>query len=246
MGMLKKRQLSYVWQNHYVWGDTAHWWNSTHTLRKRWWWTGKWDTKVIIPCKHWGGGGGGGLVVLITQVQMFAEKFAVHLLYGNYLRTIKCYVFVFRFFDNNYYYCCIQVHVCVCVFIDTCNTYFKSFQRYWCADIVVGRTYSLSNRTRYFHAYSSNGPEQHLYINTNSYKYNQSNLIIKFINSVIVTGRHRHRNQMLPMMLFGITALGVITVPMGFQMLAIVAGKALLLAKMALLLASMNGLKRVF
>lgn len=58
--------------------------------------------------------------------------------------------------------------------------------------------------------------------------------------------RHRHRNQMLPMMIFGVTALGVFVVPMGFQMLAILSGKALLMAKMALLLASMNGLKRVF
>lgn len=51
---------------------------------------------------------------------------------------------------------------------------------------------------------------------------------------------------MLPMMIFGVTALGVFVVPMGFQMLAILSGKALLMAKMALLLASMNGLKRVF
>lgn len=61
-----------------------------------------------------------------------------------------------------------------------------------------------------------------------------------------VSARHRHRNQMLPMMIFGVTAFGVFAVPMGFQMLAILSGKALLMAKMALLLASMNGLKRVF
>lgn len=58
--------------------------------------------------------------------------------------------------------------------------------------------------------------------------------------------RHRHRNQMLPMMVFGITALGMIVVPLGFQFLAVLGGKALLLSKMALLLASINGLKRVF
>lgn len=46
-------------------------------------------------------------------------------------------------------------------------------------------------------------------------------------------------------MMFGVTALGAVLVPMGFQLLAIVSGKALLLAKMALLLASINGLKRV-
>lgn len=51
---------------------------------------------------------------------------------------------------------------------------------------------------------------------------------------------------MLPMMIFGVTALGMILVPMGFQFLTVLGGKALLLAKMALLLASINGLKRVF
>lgn len=50
---------------------------------------------------------------------------------------------------------------------------------------------------------------------------------------------------MLPMMSFGMTALGMILVPIGFQFLAVLGGKALLLAKMALLLASINGVKRV-
>lgn len=50
---------------------------------------------------------------------------------------------------------------------------------------------------------------------------------------------------MLPMMIFGVTALGVVTIPMGFQFLSVVAGKALLLAKMALVMATINGLKRV-
>lgn len=54
----------------------------------------------------------------------------------------------------------------------------------------------------------------------------------------------RHRYNMIITMMFGVTALGAILVPMGFQMLSIVSGKALLLAKMALLLASINGLKR--
>lgn len=57
--------------------------------------------------------------------------------------------------------------------------------------------------------------------------------------------RHRQRNQMLPMMVFGVTALGMVLVPLGFQFLAVLGGKALLLAKMALLLASINGVKRV-
>lgn len=60
------------------------------------------------------------------------------------------------------------------------------------------------------------------------------------------TARHRrHRYNMIITMMFGVTALGAVLVPMGFQLLSVVSGKALLLAKMALLLASINGLKRV-
>ncbi|KAM7361951.1 DUF1676 domain-containing protein Osi23 [Cochliomyia hominivorax] len=60
------------------------------------------------------------------------------------------------------------------------------------------------------------------------------------------TARHRrHRLNMMMTMMFGVTAFGAVLIPMGFQMLSIVSGKALLLAKMALLLASINGLKRV-
>lgn len=51
--------------------------------------------------------------------------------------------------------------------------------------------------------------------------------------------------MMLPMMLFGITAIGMILVPIGFQFLSMFAGKAVLLSKLALMLASINGLKRV-
>ncbi|XP_017489240.1 PREDICTED: uncharacterized protein LOC108377485 [Rhagoletis zephyria] len=59
------------------------------------------------------------------------------------------------------------------------------------------------------------------------------------------TARHRRqRYNMMITMMFGVTALGAVLVPMGFQMLSIVSGKALLLAKMALLLASINGLKK--
>lgn len=62
----------------------------------------------------------------------------------------------------------------------------------------------------------------------------------------IGTARHRrHRYNMMLTMMFGVTALGAVLVPMGFQLLSVVSGKALLLAKMALLLASINGLKRV-
>lgn len=60
------------------------------------------------------------------------------------------------------------------------------------------------------------------------------------------TGRARHRrNQILPILVFGMTALGMMIVPIGFQLLAVLGGKALLLSKMALLLASINGLRRV-
>lgn len=68
--------------------------------------------------------------------------------------------------------------------------------------------------------------------------------LLLFRSAIVGRARHR-RNQMLPMMAFGITALGMVLVPMGFQFLAVLGGKALLLAKMALLLASINGIKRV-
>lgn len=58
-------------------------------------------------------------------------------------------------------------------------------------------------------------------------------------------GHRRHRYNMLITMMFGVIAFGAVAIPTGFQLLSIVGGKALLLAKMALLLASMNGLKRV-
>ncbi|XP_020716491.1 uncharacterized protein LOC101449906 isoform X2 [Ceratitis capitata] len=67
----------------------------------------------------------------------------------------------------------------------------------------------------------------------------------KLISDNLGTARHRRqRYNMMITMMFGVTALGAVLVPMGFQMLSIVSGKALLLAKMALLLASINGLKK--
>ncbi|XP_018785596.1 PREDICTED: uncharacterized protein LOC108966905 isoform X2 [Bactrocera latifrons] len=68
----------------------------------------------------------------------------------------------------------------------------------------------------------------------------------KLLADELGTARHRRqRYNMMITMMFGVTALGAVLVPMGFQMLSIVSGKALLLAKMALLLASINGLKKV-
>lgn len=49
----------------------------------------------------------------------------------------------------------------------------------------------------------------------------------------------------MPILLFGLLGLGMILVPMGFQFLAVLGGKALLLAKMALMLTSIQGLKKV-
>lgn len=50
---------------------------------------------------------------------------------------------------------------------------------------------------------------------------------------------------MLPMMLLGVVSVATVIIPMGFQFLAVIAGKSFLMAKMALILASVNGLKRV-
>ncbi|KAM0731915.1 hypothetical protein ACS0PU_001457 [Formica fusca] len=57
--------------------------------------------------------------------------------------------------------------------------------------------------------------------------------------------RHRHRHHMLPMMMLGLLLMGSILVPMGFQFLAVLGGKALILAKMALILSSIQGLKKI-
>lgn len=47
------------------------------------------------------------------------------------------------------------------------------------------------------------------------------------------------------LLLFALIAAGVIVIPLGFQFLAILGGKALLLAKMALLMTSIQGLKKI-
>ncbi|XP_030763012.1 uncharacterized protein LOC115887689 [Sitophilus oryzae] len=59
-------------------------------------------------------------------------------------------------------------------------------------------------------------------------------------------GRHRRKdNMMSQLMMFGLVAAGFIVIPLGFQFLAVLGGKALLLAKLALLLSSINGLKKI-
>ncbi|KAM3967189.1 DUF1676 domain-containing protein Osi23 [Aphomia sociella] len=69
----------------------------------------------------------------------------------------------------------------------------------------------------------------------------------KFIEKgqTTVEYRGRRRQHMMTMMMFGIVSIGMVLVPMGFQFLAVLGGKALLLAKMALILASIQGLKKV-
>ncbi|XP_022119890.2 uncharacterized protein LOC110996496 [Pieris rapae] len=65
----------------------------------------------------------------------------------------------------------------------------------------------------------------------------------KFLERAEQRGRRRH--HMLTMMMFGIVSFGMVLVPMGFQFLAVLGGKALVLAKMALILASIQGLKKI-
>lgn len=49
----------------------------------------------------------------------------------------------------------------------------------------------------------------------------------------------------MSLLMFGMAAVGLIMVPMGFQFLAVLGGKALLIAKMALILTAIQGLKKI-
>lgn len=60
-----------------------------------------------------------------------------------------------------------------------------------------------------------------------------------------VEARRRNRRQMFPAMIFGMAVLGVIIIPLGFNFLATIGGMALLFGKMALLIATITGIKRV-
>lgn len=73
----------------------------------------------------------------------------------------------------------------------------------------------------------------------------QIDVVRPFRSADVVEGRRRRNQMMLPAMMFGIIAIGMILVPIGFQFLSMFAGKAVLLSKLALMLASINGLKRV-
>lgn len=57
--------------------------------------------------------------------------------------------------------------------------------------------------------------------------------------------RRRHRMRMFPAMIFGMAVLGVVIIPIGFHIMTVIGGTALLFGKMALLLAIMNSTKRV-
>ncbi|XP_055295660.1 uncharacterized protein LOC129565150 [Sitodiplosis mosellana] len=57
--------------------------------------------------------------------------------------------------------------------------------------------------------------------------------------------RGRHRRRMMPAMVFGMAALGLVIIPLGFHIMANIAGLALLLGKMALLIATITSLKRL-
>lgn len=49
----------------------------------------------------------------------------------------------------------------------------------------------------------------------------------------------------MPLMIFATIAMGMILVPMGFQFLAVLGGKALLLAILSLILTAIQGLKKI-
>lgn len=59
-------------------------------------------------------------------------------------------------------------------------------------------------------------------------------------------GRARHHyKHLFPLMMFAFMKMLVILVPLGFQFMAVISGKALLLSKMALALASAQAMKKV-
>ncbi|KAK9882191.1 hypothetical protein WA026_019703 [Henosepilachna vigintioctopunctata] len=57
--------------------------------------------------------------------------------------------------------------------------------------------------------------------------------------------RKKENNMMVSLLVFAMIAVGLIVIPMGFQFLSVLGGKALLLAKLALILSSIQGLKKI-
>ncbi|CAH1175665.1 unnamed protein product [Phaedon cochleariae] len=68
---------------------------------------------------------------------------------------------------------------------------------------------------------------------------------LKKFDGVLEEARGRRKNMFNQMLMFGVIVASLIVIPMGFQFLAILGGKALLLSKMALILASIQGLKKI-
>lgn len=57
--------------------------------------------------------------------------------------------------------------------------------------------------------------------------------------------RRRHRMRIFPSMIFGMAVLGTVIIPLGFNMLALLGGKALFIAKMAFLIAIITHPRKV-
>ncbi|XP_066150055.1 uncharacterized protein Osi23 [Euwallacea fornicatus] len=68
---------------------------------------------------------------------------------------------------------------------------------------------------------------------------------LNIIPSLREQARHKKNGGMGTMLMFGVVAAGLIVIPLGFQFLAVLGGKALLLAKLALILTSIQGLKKI-
>lgn len=72
-------------------------------------------------------------------------------------------------------------------------------------------------------------------------------IVLTFVSIIFIVNdaRARHRQRMFPMMVFGMCALGMVVIPIMFHIMMVMSGTALLFAKMALLMASVTGSKRV-
>ncbi|XP_012287237.1 uncharacterized protein LOC105703426 isoform X2 [Orussus abietinus] len=100
----------------------------------------------------------------------------------------------------------------------------------------------LSRVTRLFHTHVLKIDIDQVFGNSNS----EENSIKDDLDSNVVEGRRRRKQRhMMSMMMMGLLLMGSVLIPMGFQFLAVLGGKALILAKMALILSSIQGLKKI-
>lgn len=60
-----------------------------------------------------------------------------------------------------------------------------------------------------------------------------------------VIGRGKHGHKMSSLIVFALVATGMILAPMGFKFLVVLGTKALLLAMLAMILTSIQGLKKI-